>query len=77
VKTGENAAVEWGLERPAEADGAGENLLTYKDVQARLKLSRRSVVSLANSGRLPRLRLLGAVRFHPDDVRALIETSRV
>jgi excisionase family DNA binding protein len=77
VKTGVNAAVEWGLERPAEADLADEGLLTYEDVQERLKLSRRSVVKLANSGRLPRLRLLGAVRFHPDDVRALIDSSRI
>ncbi len=77
MKTGVNAAVEWGLQGTApEADLAGQGLLTYKDVQGLLRLSRRSVVALANRGDLPRVRLLGRCLFDPADVRRLIEASK-
>ncbi len=72
-----NATAEWGLDRRAEApDLEAEQLLDYPDVMRLLRLSKRSVVKLANRGELPRVRLLGRCLFDPADVRRLIEASK-
>jgi predicted DNA-binding transcriptional regulator AlpA len=65
------------MDRPAEApDLEAERLLEYPDVMRVLRLSKRSVVALANRGDLPRVRLLGRCLFDPADVRRLIEASK-
>jgi predicted DNA-binding transcriptional regulator AlpA len=72
-----NAAAEWGMEQPAKApDLEAEQLLEYPDVMRVLRLSKRSVVELANRGDLPRVRLLRRCLFDPADVRRLIEASK-
>jgi predicted DNA-binding transcriptional regulator AlpA len=70
------AAAEWAVADAAPvADVADVELLKYKDVQRALKLSRRSVVILANRGDLPRVRILGSVRFRKSDVMRLVDAS--
>ncbi len=72
-----NATAEWGLDRRAEAPNLeAERLLDYPDVQTLLRLSRRSVVALANRGDLPRVKFGRRCLFDPADVRRLIEASK-
>ena len=52
-------------------------LLTAKQVADILGITVRSVRTLVSLGRLPRVNVLDrAVRFHPDDVAAFIESRR-
>lgn len=72
----ESAAAEWAVADAAPvADVADVELLKYPDVQRALKMSRRSVVLLANRGDLPRVRILGSVRFRKADVMRLVDAS--
>jgi excisionase family DNA binding protein len=72
-----NATAEWGLGRRAEApDLDAERLLDYPDVMRLLRLSKRSVVALANRGELPRVKFGRRCLFDPADVRRLVEASK-
>lgn len=57
-------------------DPQREQLLTVKDVCELLNCSRNTLDRLIATERLRRLKLGRAVRFHPDDVRRLIEEAR-
>jgi predicted DNA-binding transcriptional regulator AlpA len=71
-----SAAAEWAVADAVPiADVADVELLKYPDVQRALKMSRRSVVLLANRGDLPRVRILGSVRFRKADVMRLVDAS--
>ena len=50
-------------------------LLTVKDVAGLLRLHPRSVRRLIADGRLPVVRLRGAVRIRPEDVEDLVTRS--
>ena len=50
-----------------------EKLLRKKDVVDRLALSKRSVDRLVTSGKLEKVKVMGAVRFRESDVQALVE----
>ena len=50
-----------------------EKLLRKKDVVNRLSLSLRSVDRLVASGKLQKVKVMGAVRFRESDVHTLIE----
>ena len=50
-----------------------DRLLRKKDVVDRLALSKRSVDRLVTSGKLEKVKVMGAVRFRESDVQALIE----
>ncbi len=52
-------------------------LLTASQVADELAISRNMVYSLAASGRLPVIRIGGAVRFDPSDVQAFVEACKV
>jgi excisionase family DNA binding protein len=49
-----------------------EKLMNAKDVAAVLKLSRSTVYKLVNSGKLPTIRIGGALRFSPSAIEAWI-----
>jgi excisionase family DNA binding protein len=49
-----------------------EKLMNAKDVAAVLKLSRSTVYRLVNSGKLPTIRIGGALRFSPSAIEAWI-----
>ena len=51
-------------------------LVDMAEVCRRLHLSRTAVNNLADSGKLTRLKIGGAVRFDPADVEAFIERVR-
>jgi excisionase family DNA binding protein len=53
-----------------------DQLLTVKDVRKLLNCSRNTIDRMIATGKLRRLKLGRAVRFHPDDVRQLIEELR-
>ena len=50
----------------------GEKLLRKKEVASLLACSARSIDRLASSGRLDRVKVLGAVRFRLSQVQAII-----
>ena len=50
-----------------------DRLLRKKDVVDRLALSKRSVDRLVTSGKLEKVKVMGAVRFRESDVQALVE----
>ena len=50
----------------------GEKILRKKEVASILACSARSIDRLASSGRLDRIRYLGAVRFRLSQVQAII-----
>ena len=50
-----------------------DKLLRKKDVVDRLALSKRSVDRLVTSGKLEKVKVMGAVRFRESDVQALVE----
>ena len=50
-----------------------DRLLRKKDVVDRLALSKRSVDRLVTSGKLEKVKVMGAVRYRESDVQALIE----
>jgi len=50
-----------------------DRLLKKKDVVNQLSLSLRSVDRLVMSGKLKRVKVMGAVRYRESDVQALIE----
>ncbi len=57
-------------------DPRRDGLLTVKDVCELLNCSRNTLDRLIATGRLRRLKLGRAVRFHPEDVRRMIEELR-
>ncbi|HTY88795.1 MAG TPA: helix-turn-helix domain-containing protein [Candidatus Acidoferrum sp.] len=52
--------------------GVGERLLKKKEVAQVLSCCQRSVDRLANSGKLTRVKIMGAVRFRWTQVQGLI-----
>jgi excisionase family DNA binding protein len=54
------------------ASPVGEKLLRKKEVASLLACSARSIDRLASSGRLDRVKVLGAVRFRLSQVQAII-----
>jgi excisionase family DNA binding protein len=57
-------------------DPQRDRLLSTHDVRKLLNCSRNTVDRMVATGKLRRLKLGRAVRFHPDDVRQLIEELR-
>jgi excisionase family DNA binding protein len=57
-------------------DAQRDRLLSTHDVCALLNCSRNTVARMVATGRLRQLKLGRAVRFHPDDVRQMIEDLR-
>ena len=53
-----------------------DNLLKIDQVAERLAISERSVRTLVQLGHLPKVSFLSALRFHPADVDAFIESRR-
>lgn len=53
-------------------EGAGETLLTVREVAQRLKVSRATVYSLVARGKLPHVRVSNAIRFRRADLEAFI-----
>jgi excisionase family DNA binding protein len=56
--------------------GHVRSLLTVNDAAETLRLNPRSVRRLIADGRLPVVRLRGAVRIQPEDLEGLITSSR-
>lgn len=52
-------------------------LLTAAQVATRLAVSRRMVYDLVAGGRLPVVRIGGALRFDPNDIEAFVEACKV
>ena len=50
-----------------------DRLLRKEDVVNRLSLSLRTVDRLVSSGKLEKVKVMGAVRFRESDVQALVE----
>lgn len=61
-------------ERPL--DTQLDRLLTVDDVRELLGCSRNTVTRMQATGRLRSIKLGRAVRFHPEDVRRMIEELR-
>ena len=61
-------------ERPL--DPQLERLLTVKDLRKLLGCARNTVNRMQATGKLRSIKLGRAVRFHPDDVRRMIEELR-
>jgi excisionase family DNA binding protein len=61
---------------PEPLDLKTDRLHSIHDVRELLNCSRNTVDRLIATGKLPRMKLGRAVRFHPDDVRKLIEELR-
>lgn len=61
---------------PPPLDPQRDRLLSVHDVRELLGCSRNTVDRLTATGKLRRLKLGRAVRFHPDDVRQLIAELR-
>ncbi len=57
-------------------DAQRNRLLSTRDVRAFLNCSRNTVARMVATGKLRQLKLGRAVRFHPDDVRQMIEDLR-
>ena len=57
-------------------DPQRDRLLSVNDVRELLSCSRNTVARLVATGKLRPLKLGRAVRFHPDDVRRMIEELR-
>ena len=53
-----------------------DQLLTVNDVRELLNCSRNTVTRMQATGKLPSIKLGRAVRFHPEDVRRMIEELR-
>jgi excisionase family DNA binding protein len=64
-----------GMETNA-SDAQRDRLLSTRDVRAFLNCSRNTVARMVATGKLRQLKLGRAVRFHPDDVRQMIEDLR-
>jgi len=56
--------------------GAGEALLSVRDVAARLGVCTATVYRLAGEGRLAHVRVLNAIRVAPRDLAAFVEAQR-
>ena len=56
--------------------GGGDNLLTVREVAARLVVSRATVYKLVDRGELPHVRISNAIRIAPADLNAFIERAR-
>jgi excisionase family DNA binding protein len=56
--------------------GAGEALLSVRDVAARLGVCTATVYRLAGDGQLAHVRVLNAIRVAPRDLEAFIEAQR-
>ena len=66
-------------ERPAHLrslDGGRERLLTVKEVAARLGVCRATAYEPCESGELPHIRVLNAIRVPPADVEQFVTTRR-
>lgn len=50
-----------------------ERLMTAREVASVLGISRSRVYQLAESGRLPHIRIGALLRFHPADIRRVLE----
>lgn len=61
---------------PASADVLDAPLLPSRDAARMLAVSERTLFTLTKTGRLPAVRLLGAVRYDPADLRRFVETSK-
>ena len=57
--------------------GGVENLLSVREVAARLSVCTATVYALAEHGELPHIRVSNAIRVAPDDLAAFIAARRV
>lgn len=62
--------------QPEPFDPQRARLLSTSDVCELLNCSRNTVARMVATGKLRQLKLGRAVRFHPDDVRQMIEDLR-
>jgi excisionase family DNA binding protein len=60
----------------AVVGGAGEGLLSVRDVAARLGVCTATVYRLVGEGQLAHVRVLNAIRVAPPDLAAFIEAQR-
>lgn len=58
------------------SDRPNDRLMTKQEVCDWLRISMRTLERLVEQGHLPSIKLDHAVRFHPDDIRAFIESRR-
>ena len=56
--------------------GGAEDLLTVRDVAARLHVSTATVYTLANRGELPHIRIANTIRVAPADLEAYVQARR-
>ncbi len=56
--------------------GGADNLLSVREVAARLGLATRTVYALANRGELPHVRVSNAIRVLPADPEAYLAAHR-
>jgi excisionase family DNA binding protein len=57
-------------------DGGADNLLTVRQVAAKLCVSTAAVYKLVDRGALPHLRILNAIRVAPSDLEAFVASQR-
>jgi excisionase family DNA binding protein len=66
--------------RPAAAlraiRGGVENLLSVREVAARLSVCTATVYALAERGELPHVRISNAIRVAPEDLAAFVASQR-
>lgn len=53
-----------------------ERLLTANEVAQRLNFAKGSIYNLVSQKKLPAIRIFGALRFDPSEIRKLIEQGR-
>lgn len=61
---------------PDEPSAWGSRLLTLAEAAEKLRVSARSLWSLANTGNVRQVRIGRSVRFDPADIRAFIERAK-
>jgi excisionase family DNA binding protein len=56
--------------------GGADNLLTVREVAARLSVSTATVYKLAERGELPHVRVSNALRFEPAELASFVAAGR-
>ena len=64
------------LRRLRALDDGADNLLSVREVAARLSVTTATVYKLARLGELPHVRVLNALRFEPADLAAFVASQR-
>jgi excisionase family DNA binding protein len=63
--------------RKSEGPGGAARLLTVREVAERLAVCTATVYALCERGEIRHLRVLNAIRIHPNDLEASIASKRV